>query len=77
MATKKAAAADADGLYPFKNVSPFGDLDLPLVGGVVQHGHQVKVSREEAKQIVGQPANWQPVGWDPAELEDDEEGADQ
>lgn len=76
MATKKTA--DADGLYAFKNVSPMGDLDLPLIGGVVQHGHQVKVTREEAKQLVGQEANWQPFGWDAADLDgDDENGDDQ
>jgi hypothetical protein len=44
-----------------KNVSPLGDLDLPLIGRVVAHGEVFEVSDGEAESLVGQPTNWQQV----------------
>lgn len=67
--TKSAPAATkpkaAPAAYIVKNVSPFGDLDLPLLGRVVEHGEEVELSKADAENLVGQPANWQPVGWTP------------
>jgi len=51
-----------------KNVSPFGDLDVPLLGRVVAAGETVDVSEEEAEILLAQPANYQPVGQGAREL---------
>lgn len=45
-----------------KNVSPFGDLDVPLLGRVVEHGHIVEVSDEQAAILLQQEANWSTWG---------------
>lgn len=45
----------------FKNVSPLGVLDLPLLGRVVEPGEVVEVSAEQARHLEGQVAAWQPV----------------
>jgi hypothetical protein len=45
-----------------KNVSPFGDLDVPLLGRVIEAGETVDVSDEEAEELLKQPLNYQPVG---------------
>lgn len=44
----------------FKNVSPLGALDLPLVGRVVAHGEVIEVPVDKAKHLQGQ-ADWEPV----------------
>jgi hypothetical protein len=44
----------------FKNVSPLGALELPLVGRVVARGEVVQVTAAQAKHLTGQ-ADWQPV----------------
>jgi hypothetical protein len=44
----------------FKNVSPLGALDLPLVGRVVARGEVITVTTAQAKHLKGQ-ADWQPV----------------
>lgn len=44
-----------------KNVSPFGDLDVPLLGQIVEHGNIVEVTAEQAEILLQQEANWQPV----------------
>jgi hypothetical protein len=45
-----------------KNVSPFGDLDVPLLGRIVAAGETVEVSEEEAEILLQQEDNYQPVG---------------
>lgn len=45
----------------FKNVSPLGDLDLPLIGRVVEFGEVFEVTDEQALGIAGQAENWEPV----------------
>lgn len=45
----------------FRNVSPAGDLDLPLIGRVVAHGEVFEVSDEDGQSLVGQDANWELV----------------
>jgi hypothetical protein len=45
----------------FKNVSPLGALDLPLLGRVVEPGEVIEVTAEQAKHLEGQIAAWQPV----------------
>lgn len=44
----------------FKNVSPLGALDLPLVGRVVDAGEVLEVTAAQAKHLKGQ-TDWQPV----------------
>lgn len=41
-----------------KNVSPFGDLDVPLLGTVVPQGSIVDVTDEQAEILLRQEANW-------------------
>jgi hypothetical protein len=45
-----------------KNVSPFGDLDVPLLGRVIEAGETVDVSDAEAEELLKQPFNYEPVG---------------
>lgn len=45
-----------------RNVSPFGDLDVPLLGRVVASGETVEVTEEQAELLLQQPDNYQPVG---------------
>lgn len=45
----------------FKNVSPQGDLDLPLVGRVIAAGEVFDVTPEQAELLAQQPAVWEPV----------------
>lgn len=45
----------------FKNVSPLGALDLPLLGRVVAAGEVIEVTTAQAKHLDGQQAVWQPV----------------
>lgn len=44
-----------------RNVSPRGDLDVPLLGVVVEAGGVVDVTVEQADLLLAQPANWAPV----------------
>lgn len=48
-----------------KNVSRFGDLEVPLLGRVVKHGEVVDVTAEQAEQLLLQADNWQAI---PAEI---------
>jgi hypothetical protein len=42
-----------------KNVSPLGDLDVPLLGNrIVKAGEEVDVPDEKAKRLLLQPDNW-------------------
>ena len=47
-----------------KNVSPYGDLEVPLLGQVVESGSIVEVSEEHAKLLLLQDTNFQPWGPD-------------
>ncbi|WP_194521971.1 hypothetical protein [Cellulosimicrobium sp. JZ28] len=44
----------------FKNVSPLGALELPLVGRVVAHGEVIEVTPAQAVHLAGQ-ADWEPA----------------
>jgi hypothetical protein len=43
------------------NVSPIGDLDVPLLRCVVKRGEAVSVSDSHARKLLAQPDVWQPV----------------
>lgn len=45
-----------------KNVSPFGDLDVPLLGRVVEAGSITEVTEEQAEILLQQPGNFKPWG---------------
>jgi hypothetical protein len=45
-----------------KNVSPFGDLDVPLLGIVFEAGTILEVSEDEARQLLQQEDNFKPWG---------------
>lgn len=45
-----------------KNVSPFGDLDVPLLGRVVASGSITEVTDAQAEILLQQPDNWKPWG---------------
>lgn len=45
----------------FKNVSPQGALELPLLGRVVAAGEVIEVTPAQAKGLRGQDAIWRPV----------------
>ena len=42
-----------------RNVSRFGDLEVPLLGRGVKHGEAVDVTAEQAEQLLLQADNWQ------------------
>jgi len=46
----------------FKNVSPLGALDLPLIGRVVDRGEVIELTAAQAKHLRGQTETWKPVG---------------
>jgi hypothetical protein len=41
-----------------KNVSPRGDLDIPLIRRTVAHGEEFEVTAEVAKLLLDQPENF-------------------
>lgn len=45
----------------FKNVSPLGALDLPLVGRVVAAGEVIEVTAAQTKHLSGQEGVWRPI----------------
>lgn len=45
----------------FENISPLGDLELPLVGRVIAAGEVFEVSAEHAKRLKEQPDVWRLV----------------
>ena len=53
----------------FKNVSPLGALELPLVARVVAHGEVIQVTPAQAAHLVGQ-ADWELVDGDGEQLPD-------
>ncbi len=44
-----------------KNVSPLGDLDVPLLGRVVKSGEAVELPADLAEGFTAQPDVWQVV----------------
>ena len=44
-----------------RNISPIGDLDVPLLGRVVHAGEAVDVTDEQAALLLAQPMNYEPV----------------
>jgi hypothetical protein len=44
-----------------QNVSPLGDLDVPLLRRVVKAGEVVDVAVDQAAALLEQPSNWQPA----------------
>lgn len=45
-----------------RNVSPYGDLDVPLLGMIVAAGETVDVTDENADRLLEQAENWQLAG---------------
>ena len=41
------------------NVSPIGDLDVPLLGRIVHGGETVEVTDDQAATLAAQASNWQ------------------
>ena len=44
-----------------RNVSPIGDLDVPLLRCIVRAGEEIEVTKDQADALLAQPSNWQPV----------------
>lgn len=51
----------------YKNVSPQGDMDLPLIGGVVASGEVFDADEGQAALLDLQPALWRRLPDKPAE----------
>ncbi len=49
-----------------RNISPLGDLDIPLLGRVVAAGEVVEVTEEQAAVLLDQAVNYEPVTADDA-----------
>ena len=59
-------------LVAVRNVSARGDLDVPLLGRVVEHGATVEVTAEQAGLLLEQPDNWQPAQGDNDDTQSEE-----
>lgn len=44
-----------------KNVSPLGDLDVPLLGRFLDAGEEIEVSDDVAERLLPQAENYEPV----------------
>jgi hypothetical protein len=44
-----------------KNVSPLGDLDVPLLRAVIDAGETVTVTEDQARVLLLQPDNYEPA----------------
>ena len=44
-----------------RNVSPLGDLDVPLLGRILAAGEEVDVPKAAAVRLLDQPDKFQPV----------------
>lgn len=44
-----------------RNISPYGDLDVPLLGVIVPAGEVVEVTDEQAEGLLMQAENWEGV----------------
>lgn len=56
-----------------RNVSPRGDLDVPLLRRVVLAGEVVDVTPEQARALLPQGDNWQPAEEDETPGEGDQQ----
>ncbi|WP_313812361.1 hypothetical protein [Glutamicibacter sp.] len=45
-----------------RNISPLGDLDVPLLGQIVKHGETVAVPEAAAERLLAQENNFEQVG---------------
>lgn len=45
-----------------KNVSPFGDLHVPMLNKIVEAGSIIEVSDDEAESLLLQEDNWKAWG---------------
>ena len=45
----------------FKNVSPFGDLEVPVLGRVISAGEVFEVPADLVAGFAEQSTNWMPV----------------
>ncbi|MEB0001603.1 hypothetical protein QN357_01460 [Cryobacterium sp. RTC2.1] len=45
----------------YRNVSPLGDLDTPIVGRIVEAGEVIELPAERAVFLVGQDETWEPA----------------
>lgn len=59
-----------------KNVSPFGDLEVPLLGRVFEAGSIIEVTDEQAEILLMQEDNFKPWGPDARKVLDEEKGDD-
>ncbi len=48
-------------MLKIKNVSPLGDLDVPLLGRVVKAGEVVEVTKEQSSKLLAQGDVWEPA----------------
>lgn len=65
----------------YKNISPLGALELPLIGRVVERGEVITVTTAQARHLAGQADAWQPVEGKPGAQDPDpvpgpQDGAD-
>lgn len=44
-----------------RNVSPYGDLDVPLLRRVVARGEEFEVTGEQARVLLAQEENYEPA----------------
>lgn len=45
----------------FKNISKFGDIDLPLIGRIVEAGEIFEATPDQSELLILQPDLWQPI----------------
>lgn len=57
-----------------RNVSPMGDLDVPLLGAIVAHGEVVDVADEDAQVLLEQPYHFKLAEKAPAKTPAKKEG---
>lgn len=43
-----------------RNVSPIGDLDVPLLRRIVRAGEEIEVTKDQADALLAQTSNWKP-----------------
>lgn len=44
-----------------RNISPLGDLDVPLLRTVIPAGETVDVTEDQARALLQQPGNYEPA----------------
>ncbi|GGJ74407.1 hypothetical protein [Glutamicibacter ardleyensis] len=45
-----------------RNISPLGDLDVPLLGQIVKYGETVSLPKAAADKLLAQDRNFEQVG---------------